>query len=729
MSDPVPVSEAPKITLDTLAPRPIWVGWQTESRAGGKPTKVPYCPSNGRKAEADNPHTWASRESARVCADRLPKPYGIGGVGLQLADLGDGRSIGGIDLDSCREKETGKIEHWAQEIIDHFQTYTEVSPSGTGAKSFFVYHNDDLPVLRDAMAGSAWGKTWKRGNNGDHPPAIELYLGRRYFAVTEQHLAGTASDLRTVSSDNLLWLISSAGPVFVGQRASEPRGGADQSRSARAMRRGVELRRRGVTYEEMVEALRADADPGIVDWVREKGEARDERELKRIWTKGSIDPEIVLVNETYALVLIGGQAVVMKEGVAPDGGTDIGLLAPSAFKAWFGNRHIQVGRSKKTLADYWLGHPERRQYEGIIFSPGGDVPGYFNLWRGLAVEARPGDWSKFKAHLLDNVCRSDQNLFLWVFAWFAEIVQHPAKKIGTSLVIRGKEGTGKTKVGEYIGPIFGSHYLAVSDPRYITGHFNSHMASVLLLHGEEAFWAGDHAAEGKLKDLITGDTHLIEYKGKEPIRVRNYTRLFVTGNPDWVVPVSLEGRRFAVLEIGEAEMQNGAYFAEIDREMNAGGREALLYDLKHFDLTTVNLREIPKTASLLDQKIQSLRPDHGWWLDVLQKGRLPWGCDEAGKCPTEKLFDDYVLHAQKVGARNRALETRLGIFLKKIVPGLQKYEGTYRGFNGRATSGMVYEFPSLAACRDAFTTQVKQTIPWDGPEEWLAEPEPAQADF
>ena len=49
---------------------------------------------------------------------------------------------------------------------------------------------------------------------------------------------------------------------------------------------------------------------------------------------------------------------------------------------------------------------------------------------------------------------------------------------------------------------------------------------------DEAFWAGDKQAEGKLKDLITGAHHFIEFKGKEPVLVENHTRLLVIGNQD-----------------------------------------------------------------------------------------------------------------------------------------------------------------------------------------------------
>ena len=145
-----------------------------------------------------------------------------------------------------------------------------------------------------------------------------------------------------------------------------------------------------------------------------------------------------------------------------------------------------------------------------------------------------------------------------------------------------------------MGSLLGEHYVLVSDPRFVTGRFNSHLVSCLLLHADEGFWAGDRQAEGKLKDLITGDHHFIEYKGKEPIRVSNYVRLLVTGNPDWLVPAGFEERRFAVLDIGERHMQDHAYFAAIDAEMENGGREALLDHLLKFDLKSVDLRSNPE---------------------------------------------------------------------------------------------------------------------------------------
>jgi uncharacterized protein DUF5906 len=205
------------------------------------------------------------------------------------------------------------------------------------------------------------------------------------------------------------------------------------------------------------------------------------------------DADIARLNKTFALVIIGDKTIIMKNV-----GSEISFLTVSAFELWHANKHVVRNNKMVPLGKYWLTHPERRQYEGITFSPRVSAPpGYFNLWRGFSVESKSGDCSKFLAHLCNNVCGGDHVLYRWVLGWFAQIIQQPDKKMGTSLVLRGKQGTGKTKVGEVIGSLLGPHYQPIADPRFITGRFNSHLVSCLLLHADEAFWAGDHAAEGK----------------------------------------------------------------------------------------------------------------------------------------------------------------------------------------------------------------------------------------
>ena len=315
------------ITLATLAALRVWVAWQTECREGSTdPTKVPYV-SKLTKARA-NAGRWLTRDQAEKLAHLLPKPEGAGGTGLEFFTSDDGRSVAGIDLDSCRDPATGSIEAWALDVIEVFNTYTEVSPSGTGAKAFFTFDSADLPRLQAAM-GTKHGKAFKRGS-GIHPPAIELHLGNRYFCVTEELLDGMPLELRHIDAGTILDLIQRVGPSFSGKagtgRASPPpdteqdgdaphpdhgddnldllaritkacwlkpwlakrwngdwSGLTDQSGSGRAFALGAALKRAGFDFADMVAALQMHSDTR--DWASTKGEADNQRELLRIWER------------------------------------------------------------------------------------------------------------------------------------------------------------------------------------------------------------------------------------------------------------------------------------------------------------------------------------------------------------------------------------------------------------------------------------------------------------
>jgi hypothetical protein len=431
-----------------------------------------------------------------------------------------------------------------------------------------------------------------------------------------------------------------------------------------------------------------------------------------------VEAKVTALNKEYAFVLAGDKGAVMKFE-----GRTFRLLKRDAFKGWFANKGEWRGKKFVTAADVWLGHPLRREYAGIEFDPAGTYirKDYYNLWRGFAVEPREGDCSLFIKHIKDNVAQGDEVKFKWVMGWFADIFQNPGTKQGTSLVLRGGQGVGKTIVGKIIGSLIGSdHYDLVAAPRYIVGQFNAHMAALLLLHADEAFWAGDKRAEGVLKDLVTGHQHRIEFKGIDPVRVRNLIRLFITGNAEWVVPAAFDERRFAILDVADYHKQDHPYFAAIENQMDDGGREALLHHLLNFDLSTVNLRSTPKTQALLEQQIASMTPEQSWWLDVLRGGQLPRVVEVGNRqtkvknsCFTGELYDSYIRHGRRQGVARRAIETRVGIFLVKAVgPDLDRKRD---GSDGDS----YYVFPPLKECRARFTeTLGGADLKWDDREDW-----------
>jgi len=440
--------------------------------------------------------------------------------------------------------------------------------------------------------------------------------------------------------------------------------------------------------------------------------------------------DIQRLNQEFALVLMGSKAVVFLEQPAAPLEDQKRVLTIEAFSAWLANRTTQVAGSdgkirSVTWAKAWLQSPSRRSYRGIEFHPDANnnpgTEGYLNLWSGFAVKPAakvdPKRYGTFRDHLLVNVCRGDDRVFNWVFGFFAHVVQRPRERLGVALVLRGRMGSGKTKVGEVFGRIFPRHYFLVDDARYVTGHFNAHMATCLLLQADEAVWAADKAAAGRLKGLITSPIQQIEAKGIDPIRLPNYVRLIMTSNEDWVVPAGMNERRFCVLDVDPRCEQNYEYFREIDEELEHDGLEYLLADLLAFDLDTVNLRQIPRTEALLEQKIRSLDSVEGWWFERLMSGSTTrhetrW----LQEVPRSLLFDDYIAIADKVGVRRKQEETVFGMKLGRLVPNLghTRRSAEVRDETGATMARRVrcYLLPSLEQAREAFENLLGQRVPW-----------------
>ncbi len=275
-----------------------------------------------------------------------------------------------------------------------------------------------------------------------------------------------------------------------------------------------------------------------------KGAADTEFEQAK---KDAITSEL---NKEFAVMPVGGQVVIMREHVGRNKDEFV-LWGVESLKLWLANQPwVSVGKTdddgntKKVSVDkFWVASPARRQYNDIVFCPREEVSdAYYNLWKGFGVEQDTSGDSEskcdlFLAHIRDNVAEGNEDRYNYVIGWFAQMFQKPQEKPGVSLVLRGKHGVGKTIVGKTIGRLLGKHYVDVADLEQAISKFNSLILSAILLQVDEGFWAGDKKAEGKLKDLITNETQWIQFKFRDLIRVGNFIRLMITGNPDWVAPV------------------------------------------------------------------------------------------------------------------------------------------------------------------------------------------------
>lgn len=148
---------------DELTDRDQWVCWRTEDR-DGKPTKIPVDPSNGRFASTTDCTTWSPFDRAHEYARVTEAVAGLGFV------FTEDDPFVGVDLDDCRDPETGQPTTLAKDIIDRLDSYTEISPSETG------YH----VIVRGTLPGG-------RNRHG----SVECYATSRYFTMTGDHVSET----------------------------------------------------------------------------------------------------------------------------------------------------------------------------------------------------------------------------------------------------------------------------------------------------------------------------------------------------------------------------------------------------------------------------------------------------------------------------------------------------------------------------------------------------------
>lgn len=145
---------------ESLKEEDQWVCWRTEPR-NGKATKVPVDASSGGYAQVDAPETWSSFETV---LDYYESTDPVDGIGFVFRENG---RYAGVDLDVCRDPETGDVDDWAMDVIRQLDSYTERSPSGTG---FHVLVSGEVP------------------DGGNRHDGVEMYDNSRYFTVTGDHI-------------------------------------------------------------------------------------------------------------------------------------------------------------------------------------------------------------------------------------------------------------------------------------------------------------------------------------------------------------------------------------------------------------------------------------------------------------------------------------------------------------------------------------------------------------
>jgi hypothetical protein len=261
----------------------------------------------------------------------------------------------------------------------------------------------------------------------------------------------------------------------------------------------------------------------------------------------------------------------------------------------------------------WMNSATKRTVDRIEFAPGAEpAPNVINTFKGLALKADGSQSCPCILAHIELLADGEQGLFEWFLRWLAYPLQHLGAKMQTAVLIRGKQGGGKSVLGDIMLAIYGNApkgYGVVIGQADLESTFNDWMSDILFVVGEEVVsrqGRGEH--KNPLKHLVTGKRVRINPKNLPAREEANHANFLFLSNELTPLPLDADDRRFTV--IGAPAQQPKVYYDALFREVRDGGASAFLGFLMGLDLGDFGVATPPHHTAEKERVIEgSLSPE------------------------------------------------------------------------------------------------------------------------
>jgi putative DNA primase/helicase len=279
----------------------------------------------------------------------------------------------------------------------------------------------------------------------------------------------------------------------------------------------------------------------------------------------------------------------------------------------FGNDEVRL----------WLQSERRRTVHEnqVVFDTSGQCGAdCINLFDGLAMEPKAGHFLPI-VELLYHLCGKDEDLRDWILDWIAYPLQNLGAKMPTSVIMHGDEGSGKNLFWEIVRDLYGEYGSVVGQDQ-LEDKFNDYLSRKMFIIGDEVLSRQEmRHLKGKLKAMISGATIQINTK-MMPLRTEaNHVNLVFLSNEIQPNALDASDRRYCV--VWTPSKRDRAFYQEVARCREQGGREAFLHHLLERDLSQFDPYAPPPTTQAKGDLIDLGRPNPERWFMAWRQGHLP----------------------------------------------------------------------------------------------------------
>ena len=233
-------------------------------------------------------------------------------------------------------------------------------------------------------------------------------------------------------------------------------------------------------------------------------------------------------------------------------------------------------RKKKTqkhdIFRVWFKNINRREYESFVFNPSSldrVIKSEINTYAGLKYSMKElrvayesvkneicpetglfGEKCSvidfIDKHIRIIICANDPKSYHYFMKMLSCKARYPDRKLKSMLVLKGKEGAGKSCIINFFGRLFGRYFTRVQDLIKTITRFSGQISNKLVVFVDEGYYPGKTSTVGVLKQMITEESVTIEKKYKDAKEEQNHILWIMSSNDEWCVPTTGHSRRYAI---------------------------------------------------------------------------------------------------------------------------------------------------------------------------------------
>lgn len=369
-----------------------------------------------------------------------------------------------------------------------------------------------------------------------------------------------------------------------------------------------------------------------------------------------------------------------------------------------------------SFAEFWLKTRSEicTSYKHTVFDPNPkfDDPETFNFWTGF-IEPIKGDVTPFLNHI-DNLIEGTAEQKAHIIKLIGYTVKFPHIRTDTTIILQGKQGSGKTTISETLRAMCPNHTAVVDNLVELLTSFNHEYHHTKYFLHEESIFSGDKKSNELIKPLITGTTRKSRIKNITSVDIQNYSFHIFTSNNDNPVRIEDSDRRHNAFTCSNKLIGYKTYFKTYYDWLNNGGANALV----HFFQNEVDYTYFEPTIAIETDaknliKAQNLDPVESFIFNILA-GAID-AIPEDNRYKTDKmelqeltiprmaLFEYFQTFHSTAG--RKILSFSQQSFNAKVQQ-IFKFPDTYTEWKNKAI-GRYFRFPKLAEAQKLFAQHIK----------------------